>query len=123
PHPSTINPQLSKTDCAAFAHLARLSPAEYDRIRRAEAKRLGIRKETLDAEVAKRRSQFANHVEAIIPQSALSSLRSPDPWPDPVDGAEVLNQVAERFALYLVLPPGAADALALWTPHTHAFAA
>src|SRR5437667_909957 len=39
---------------------------------------------------------------------------------DAVNGAEVLNQVSARFTFYLVLPPGAADAIALWSAHAHA---
>ena len=34
--------------------------------------------------------------------------------PVPVKGAEVLDEVSARFTLNLVLPPGAADAMALW---------
>jgi putative DNA primase/helicase len=44
-------------------------------------------------------------------------------WPHPVDGATLLKEVAGRFSHYVVLPPGAAWALALWTAHAHAFAA
>jgi hypothetical protein len=46
-----------------------------------------------------------------------------DPWPTPANGADVLDEVAARFSYYLALPPGAADALALWTAHTHCFEA
>ena len=42
-------------------------------------------------------------------------------WPDPVNGSEVLNGIAETFSRYVVLPEGAADALALWIAHTHCF--
>src|SRR5439155_21052808 len=50
-------------------------------------------------------------------------LQSIEPWPDPVDGAQVLDQVSSRFSLYVKLPPGAADAIALWDGHSHALAA
>jgi putative DNA primase/helicase len=42
-------------DALAFARLATLSPPEYDRVRKAEAERLGIRVDTLDALVANAR--------------------------------------------------------------------
>src|SRR5258708_28630262 len=45
------------TDEQAYERLAQLSRGEYDRVREAEAKRLGLRKETLDAEVARCRSE------------------------------------------------------------------
>src|SRR6185436_3348635 len=48
----------SPSDSETFSRLAQLSLADYDRIRHAEATRLGIRKETLDAEVARCRAQL-----------------------------------------------------------------
>lgn len=45
----------------------------------------------------------------------------PEPWPEAVNGAEVLEAVAGTFSRNLALPPGAADALALWCFHTHVF--
>src|SRR5439155_25455096 len=85
-----------------------------------EAKRLGIRVETLDSEVAKQR-QLSDEAGAL--HSALATLQSPLVWPEPVDGAQVLDQVSSRFSFYVKLPGGAADALALWDAHAHAFAA
>ena len=41
----------------------------------------------------------------------------------PVEGAEVLNAVAQTFGRYLALPHGAVDAVTLWVAHTHAFEA
>src|SRR5262249_44080365 len=51
------------------------------------------------------------------------TLRSPEPWLEPVDGAAVLAQVSDRFRHYLVLPPGAAEAFTLWSAHAHCFSA
>jgi hypothetical protein len=107
-------------DLTAFTALARLSPTDYDRARRAEAKRLDLRIETLDAEVAKCRAELTHQS---TPHSALRTLHSPEPWPEPVCGSDTLDQVSSRFSVYLVLPPGAADAMSLWTAHTHALAA
>lgn len=42
-------------------------------------------------------------------------------WPEAVNGADVLSKIAETFARYVVLPDGAADALALWAAHAHSF--
>src|SRR5438876_1098224 len=36
-------------------------------------------------------------------------------WPDPVDGASLLNRISAVFTKYLILPEGGADALAVWT--------
>src|SRR5437016_4955928 len=118
----SINPL---SDESAFARLAQLTPPEYDRIRKSEAKRMRIRIETLDSEVARYRSSafFIPHPPVVAPtpgesglhasdlkRSTLSTLPSVLPWPDPVDGGEVLSQVSDRFTLFIALPPGAADA-------------
>ena len=46
-----------------------------------------------------------------------------EPWLEPVNGADVLNAVSDTFTKYIALPVGAADALALWCAHAHAFEA
>lgn len=104
-------------DGETFARLAKLPPVEYDRCRETEAKRLDIRVATLDSEVARRR-ETATDSNA---QGNGVDLPDVELWPEPVDGAETLTAVAARFARYVVLPPGAADALALWTVHTHTY--
>ncbi|HIN96031.1 MAG TPA: hypothetical protein EYN03_10345, partial [Planctomycetes bacterium] len=50
--------------------------------------------------------------------SALSQL---EPWPDPVDGAELLNQLVSEFRRFLVLPDHGDVMLAAWTLHTYCF--
>src|SRR5882762_2333153 len=74
---------LLTDDSTAFRMLAQLSPAEYDRTRKQSARNLGIRVETLDAEVTRVRNQIRED-EAF--NSALSTLHSPLVWPDPVNG-------------------------------------
>ena len=54
-------------------------------------------------------------------QGSAVEFANVEPWEKPVNGAEVLNELAATFSRYIALPPGAADALALWTAHTHAF--
>ena len=92
---------------AMLAELAALPRIEYDRRRDDSAKRLGVRVSTLDAEVAKIRPV----VESDTDTTDLFS--DPEPWPDPVDGAALLDALAASFTRYVVLPDGAADALAL----------
>lgn len=53
-------------------------------------------------------------------QGAGFELEDPEPWPEPVDGAELLDDLAGTFTRFLALPDGAAPALALWTVHAHA---
>jgi putative DNA primase/helicase len=41
------------------------------------------------------------------------------PWPDPVDGAALLDAVAKAIRRHVVMPDNAADACALWVAHTY----
>lgn len=43
------------------------------------------------------------------------AFAAPEPWVEPVDGQQLLTGLAAWLAHYLYLPPGAADALAVWT--------
>lgn len=49
------------------------------------------------------------------------SLETPEPWLDPVYGTELLADLKTLFERFLVLAPGAAETLALWTLHTYCF--
>lgn len=49
------------------------------------------------------------------------SLSLPDPWPEAVDLAALLEEIAQTLAAFVVLPPHGADALALWVLHTYLF--
>ena len=110
--------QPTETDEEKLHRLAALSPIEFDRAADKEAEAMGVNVGTLRAEVGKRRPKGSDAAQGFAVE-----LPDVEPWPDPVDGAEVVSAVAARFALYVALPPGAADALALWTAHTHCFAA
>ncbi len=50
-------------------------------------------------------------------------LAEPEPWPDSVDGAQLLNDIVATFQRFVVLPDSAAPAIALWSVHTHALEA
>jgi putative DNA primase/helicase len=110
-----LSPDLAE----ALARLAKLDPLEYDRVRKAEAERLGVREKTLDASV-----RFAQKSEADddLPGRRLD-LPDVEPWPAAVDGAAVLAETAAAIARHVALPPGAADALALYVAYTHGFEA
>jgi hypothetical protein len=42
-----------------------------------------------------------------------------EPATEPVDGAALLDEITSVFERYIVLPDGAARAMALWSAHTH----
>ena len=45
----------------------------------------------------------------------------PVPWPDPVDGVVLFNELTAALGRYLALPEGALEAMALWVLFTHTF--
>jgi hypothetical protein len=44
-----------------------------------------------------------------------------EPWPEPVDGKRLLDELESLIARFAVLPKWAAPTLALWVVHTYAF--
>jgi putative DNA primase/helicase len=108
-----------ETDEDVFQRLAKLSPADYDRCRKSEAGRLGVRVDTLDQEVEALRTKNQQGAG----QGARLKLPEIEPWGDPVDGGAVLDAVSRRVSRYVALPQPAADVIALWTCHTHALPA
>lgn len=100
----------TETDEQALARLASLTPLEYEHARDAEAKRMKLRVTVLDAEVEKHRPKIEQASNAM------------EPWPEPVNGADLLDGVAAEFRRFLVLPSHADTILALWTLHTYSWA-
>ena len=47
----------------------------------------------------------------------------PAPWPEPVDGAELLDELKAKVEHYASLPEGGAEAVALWALYTWVFRA
>jgi Protein of unknown function (DUF3631) len=48
-------------------------------------------------------------------------LNTAEPWPEPVMGSDLLDQMAAAFSRFLVLSPFAADAEALWCLNTYGY--
>jgi hypothetical protein len=80
-----------------LVELARLSRFEYDRRRKAEAKKLGIQLSTLDHEVAELRAQNAADKD-FLPHWTV------EPWPEQVDSERLLDALRAHFRRYVVLP-------------------
>ncbi len=94
------------------ARLAALPPMEYDRERIAAANRLGVRTATLDKEVEARRPA----PEAVMGRGVV--LAEVKPWPDPVPGSELLDEITAAVRRHVILRPSAAEVVALWIAHT-----
>lgn len=103
-------------DAAEIARLAALSPLAYDRERAAAAKALRIRGETLDKLVRAARGEPDK-----AGNGGGATLEFPDaePWPDKVDGAALLKELAASVKQFMSLPEHAAAALALWTVNSY----
>lgn len=96
-----------------LTRLAALSPIEYDRQRKAAAEGLGVRVETLDAEVRRVRGDEA---DGAAEDTIFAKL---EPWAQPVDGAELLSELAQKFRRFIVLPQHSDTALALFVLLTY----
>jgi putative DNA primase/helicase len=91
--------------------LSKLSPIQYDRERRARADELGIRVETLDSQVVGLRAPARSADSGLI-------FEDPEPWANAIDRAGLLDQIRGELERYLVMPPHASTAIALWALHT-----
>jgi putative DNA primase/helicase len=101
-----------------IATLAQLSPITYDQRRKGVAKELRIRVSTLDGVVANARGDEDNGNGG-----GAITFAEVEPWPEWVDGAELLNDVAQTINSYSLLPEHGDTVFALWTAHAHAFKA
>ena len=104
---------------AQFRELATMSAVEYDRVRAKEAEALGIRVSTLDDEVGKLRDTDDGSSRA----GRSLELPSPEPWPTPVDGAKLLDDIMQAILRFVFMPKEAAVAVALWIVHAYVFEA
>ena len=96
-----------------IAILAAMPLLKYERAYKDAAKRWGMRASVLDEAVKEARSGESKDVVAMFPDEEL--------WDSAVDAATLLQELAEAFRRYAVLPPHADTALALWCMFTWFF--
>lgn len=101
----------SDDHAALIDALAALDKIAYEKRRRSAKDRLGIRMTVLDQEVSKRRAELLHDEE--------STERPVEPWDQPVNGARLLNDLANTIARHLVMTDEQYDAVALWILHAH----
>jgi len=106
-----LNRSLRDTP-AYLLRVAGLPPIDYERDREEAAKRLGCRVSVLDALVK------AAQPAAEPATGRGIKLREVTPWHQPVQLGELLDDIARAIGRHVILPPGAATALALWCAHT-----
>jgi putative DNA primase/helicase len=97
---------------AEITRLAALSAVQYEHERTATAERLGLRTGILDRLVKAERPDEADG------QGRAVSITDEEPWPHPVDGTELANELAKAVRTYVVMPDTTADMVALWALHT-----
>lgn len=112
PSASVTAQPVMAPDAVAAARLAALPLAEYDRVRKSEADRIGIRVGTLDDMVLQARGPASPAAGRSI------ALHDPEPWPEPVVLANLLDDISAVVSRHVVLPSKAADVVALWIAHT-----
>jgi putative DNA primase/helicase len=111
----TDQPKIA-SDEVEVARLAAMSRLDYEREREPAAKRLGVRVGALDEAVNDKQAKGAG-ARAQAPSLSLPNL---EPWPEPVDGAELLTDLAAAVRAHVFMEDGGAEAVALWTLHAHA---
>jgi Protein of unknown function (DUF3631) len=106
-------------DAAELEQLARLAPLDYERARKDAGKRLGIsRLSLLDALVKAKRAELGLD-ESDGKQGHAIAFPQPEPWPEPVDGAALLDDLAEAIRRHVVMSDAARDEAALWVVHAY----
>ena len=101
------------SDDAEIKRLAELSPVQYERERKDAAELLGIRAAILDKLVQAERPDDDSK------QGRAVSFPEPELWPEPVNGAALLDSIAEAIRRYVILSDHSRDATALWAIHTY----
>lgn len=101
----------AQTDDEIIQWLASLKPLEYDRVRKEQATALKVRPGTLDEMVKAARSD----------ESEADRLPFVDvePHPNPIDPAQLLDEVSGTIRQFIVLDDEQATAAALWVALTH----
>lgn len=102
----------SISPAADISRLASLTPLDYDRIRETEAERLGVRVGTLDKEVSKARHEKKES------KGRTAMFTEVKPWPDSIDGAELLDEIKATINRHIICNPETATAASLWIMFT-----
>ncbi len=96
---------------------AKLDPLQRVLLRSELVERFAMPAPVADAVVAKGKR------EATKQQGTAMLFVDPEPWPSPVDGASLLEEICRTVTRHVVLPSHSAVAVALWILHTHALEA
>ena len=100
----------------AIARLVALSAADWQRWRaRLKEADTGVPVADLDAAI---RAHGRDHQEQRLQGRPIEWPES-EPWPEPVDGADLLTSLSKLITTYVYIPRELADALSLWIVHSY----
>jgi putative DNA primase/helicase len=105
--------------------LVTVSPVKYVMERGEAAERLGIGVSSLDRLVKIERGDAdisrSGDDRAMAGSGRALEFPEIDPWPDSVDGAQLLTDLSRTLRNYVILTQAQGDAVTLWVCMTHAF--
>jgi Protein of unknown function (DUF3631) len=102
---------------AEIERLAKLTPLEYEQQRKGAAEKLVIRTGILDRLVRDERGRLG--LDDDSKQGHAIAFPEPEPWHEPVNGAELLDEIATTVRSYVVMPDHCRDICALWVMHAY----
>jgi Protein of unknown function (DUF3631) len=106
-------------DDAELERLARMAPLDYERTRKDAGKRLGVnRLSLLDTLVKAKRVELGLNADD-GKQGRAISFPELEPWPEPVNGAALLDELASAIGAHVVMLEHFSHSGALWSLHTH----
>jgi hypothetical protein len=108
PEPIDIDAELEK--------LARMSEWDFERGRVEAAKTLGVSAGFLKTARKLKRAELG--LDNGGRQGKRYEFPTIEPWPSAADGAQLLDEITGTIRKYVVMPPHAAEAIALWVVHT-----
>jgi putative DNA primase/helicase len=98
---------------AELERLAGLATGKYYAERAAASRRLSVPQRDLDRLVSEKRKELeAKAKGSLVPDD--------EPWPEVVNGVELLDEIVAVIRRYAILPDHAAEAVALWCLHSFA---
>jgi hypothetical protein len=98
--------------------LASLPPLERAMLRKDVAKELDINLSDVDREIAR---ILPPEDEETPGQGHKIELYEPEPWPEPVSGAALLDEIVQAIGRFAVIEEYEKRAVALWVVASHAF--
>ncbi len=98
--------QFAETLQETIARLAKLHPLDYEKVREAEAEKLGIKRVSeLDKAVSKVRKQNADD---------KAPFSDTEPWPEPINPETLLDEISATIRRFIVIDKYQSDIAALW---------